>query len=309
MPVTNARYALNAANARWGSLYDALYGTDAIPEDGGAARGRGYNTVRGARGGRQGARRFWTRPRRSPCGSHRDATRYAIDDGRLTITLKDHAQDRTGAAGAVRRLSRRRRRPVGRAAEAQRAAHRDRASIATRPIGRQDAAGVADVVLEAAITTIQDCEDSVACVDADDKVAAYRNWLGLMQGTLTETFDKDGRTITRRLNADRDYTTPDGGTLHLAGPQPDAGAQRRPSHVHRCGARCDGRRDAGRPAGCRGHVADRDARPERQGPLRNSRTGSVYIVKPKMHGAGGGGVHRHDCSRASRTCWACRATR
>jgi malate synthase len=197
VPVNNARYALNAGNARWGSLYDALYGTDAIADDDGAARGRGFNPVRGARVVAR-AKAFLDTAIPLRAGCHADATGYTIADGQLRVataaggtTLAEPAQlvGWQGEAASPTAI-----------VLAHHGLHLELRIDRTNPIGRTDPAGLADVVLESAVTTIMDCEDSVAAVDAADKVEVYRNWLGLMNGTLTAAFEKDGRTLHRRLN-------------------------------------------------------------------------------------------------------------
>ena len=282
VPVMNARYALNAANARWGSLYDALYGTDAIPEDNGAERGGAYNPIRGDRV-IAWARDFLDTHCPLTGGTHADAMAYTIEAGTLSVqqtsgdsaTLADPSQlvGYTGNTDAPESVL-----------LCHNGLHIEIQIDATHPVGATDAAGVKDVCLESALTTIQDCEDSVAAVDADDKVVVYRNWLGLMKGDLTDTFKKGSDTLTRRLNPDRSFTTPDGGTLTLPGRSllfvRNVGhLMTNPAILNAAGEEIpEGFMDGLFTTFCALH----DLRGN--GALKNSRTGSMYIVKPKMHG-------------------------
>jgi malate synthase len=294
VPVLNARFALNAANARWGSLYDALYGTDVIPEDDGAEKGTGYNKVRGDKVIAY-ARKFLDEVVALSSGSYADATGFKVEDGQLLVALPDQS---VGLADPGKF--------AGYTGEAEsptsvllvnHGLHIEILIDPQSPIGKTDAAGIKDVILESAVTTIVDFEDSVAAVDADDKVLGYRNWLGLNRGDLAEEVNKGGKTFTRKLNADRTYNTPranvadsatpEGGELSLPGRS--LLFVRNVGHLMTNDAIVDtdgnevfeGIMDAlftGLTA-IHGLKAS-----DGNGPLINSRTGSIYIVKPKMHG-------------------------
>lgn len=281
VPVMNARYTLNAVNARWGSLYDALYGTDAISEEDGAERGRGYNPKRGAKVVAW-ARQFLDESVPLHSGSWSDATGLSVRDGGLVIattngeaTLADPALfvGYRGEASAPTHLLLR-----------QHGLGIELVVDRTSPIGSEDRAGLADVVLEAALTTIMDCEDSVAAVDAEDKVAVYRNWLGLMKGDLIEDVSKGGTTFTRRLADDRRYTAPDGSALTAKGRA--VMLVRNVGHLMTNPAiRLSDGSDVPEgimDAAFTALIALHDLK-KTSGP-RNSETGSVYVVKPKMHG-------------------------
>jgi len=290
VPVLNARYALNAANSRWGSLYDALYGTDVISEARGAKKGKAYNPVRGAKV-IEYARHVLDRTAPLRKGSHIDSVSYRIKDGKLAVKLADGSN--TSLANPAQL--------IGFQGEAKAPSsvlflhnglHLDLQINRTTAIGASDPAGVSDLVLEAALSTILDLEDSVAVVDADDKVLAYSNWLGILQGTLTEEVSKGGKTFTRGLNADRIYTPPSGKgkkvTLHgrsLMFVRNVGHLMTNPAILY-----TDKQGETREiPEGILDAVltttiAMHDLKRGKKDGIRNSRKGSVYIVKPKMHG-------------------------
>ncbi len=281
VPVRNARYCLNAANARWGSLYDALYGFDVISEEGGAEKGKGYNPVRGAKV-IEFAKNFLNEIFPLAQGSHADATKYAIEQNKLVVTLKDGTK--TGLAHEAQFVG-----FNGEEATPSEVVllsnglHVIIEIDANSPIGQTDLAGVKDLTLEAAVTTIQDLEDSVAAVDAEEKVEGYRNWLGLMKGTLQESIEKNGKTIVRALNKDREIKNLIGGTTKLHGRS--LMLLRNVGHLMTNPAiLVDGEEifEGIMDALVTPLLSIADIRSENEN--KNSRKGSMYIVKPKMHG-------------------------
>jgi len=283
VPVSNARYAINAANARWGSFYDALYGTDAISSEDGAEAGKGYNPIRGNKVIAY-AKKFLDQAAPLTAASHKEATSYKIVEGKLVITLTN---GETTTLNEPEKL-------VGYQGTAEQPTavllknndlHIEIQIDRNHPIGKDDAAGVKDIYLESAITTIMDCEDSVAAVDAEDKVEVYANWLGLMKGDLTATFEKGSKTITRTLNPDRVYTGVNGETVTLKGRS--LMFIRNVGHLMTNPAILD--KDGSEvPEGIMdGVVTSLIAKHEvtGNGQYKNSQKGSIYIVKPKMHGS------------------------
>lgn len=281
VPVMNARYALNAANARWGSLYDALYGTDAIPETDGAGKGKSFNPARGAKVVAW-AKDFLDQSVPLTSGKWAGVNGLSFINGMLRLgegagvttlaNTKQFAGYRGDAANPEAVLL------------VKNGLHIEIVIDRNNQIGRTDPAGIADVILESALTTIQDCEDSVAAVDAEDKVVVYRNWLGLMKGDLAEEITKGGKSFIRKLNPDRAYTAPAGGTLTVPGRSlmlvRDVGhLMTNPAILDRDGNEVpEGIMDAALTA----LIALHDVAPK--GRRANSRAGSMYVVKPKMHG-------------------------
>lgn len=283
VPVNNARYAINAANARWGSLYDALYGTDAISEEDGAERGLGYNAVRGDKVIAYG-RDFLDKAAPLAEGSHKDAEKYVIVDGKLTVLLAD---GKTTGLKKEEKLAGYKGEPAEPSAVLLKnnRLHFEIQIDPNHSIGKTDKAGVKDILLEAALTTIMDCEDSVAAVDAEDKVVVYRNWLGLQKGDLSANFNKSGRSMTRTMNQDRQYKAPNGEEFSLNG--------RSVMFVRNVGHLMTSNM-----------ILDEEGNEVPEGILdtvftsligkhsvigntkfQNSSKGSIYIVKPKMHGS------------------------
>ena len=282
VPVMNARFALNAANARWGSLYDALYGTDAISEEDGAEKGRGYNPVRGAKV-IEWARNLLDGSAPLASGSHKDAAKYYIDGGKLAVKLQNGdvtgLKDESGFVGYTGAADA----PTG-VLLVKNGMHFEIQIDASHPIGKDDGAHVKDVLMESALTTIMDCEDSVAAVDADDKVVAYKNWLGLMKGDLEESFEKGGQMMTRRMNGDRTYTGADGSELTLKGRSllfvRNVGhLMTNPAILLKDGSEIPEGLMDGLVTSL---IAIHDLKGD--GKFQNSTKGSVYIVKPKQHG-------------------------
>ncbi|MPQ84441.1 malate synthase G [Pseudomonas sp. MAFF 730085] len=282
VPVMNARFALNASNARWGSLYDALYGTDAISEAGGAEKGQGYNKVRGDKV-IAFARAFLDQAAPLSAGSHVDSTGYKIVDGKLIVSLKGGSNSGLRDDAQLIGFQGDTAQPIAILLK-NHGLHFEIQIDASTAVGQTDAAGVKDVLMEAALTTIMDCEDSVAAVDADDKVVIYRNWLGLMKGDLAEEVAKGGKTFTRTMNADRVYTGVDGQGVTLHGRS--LLFVRNVGHLMTIDAILDQHGNEVPEGILDGLLTSLAAihSLSSNSTRKNTRTGSVYIVKPKMHG-------------------------
>ncbi len=287
VPVDNARYALNAANARWGSLYDALYGTDVIPETEGRAKEGAYNPVRG-NAVVAWAEQFLDKVFPWQAGSHRDIQSYRVrrDSGTWQLEGVTEAGDVTGLAdpsqyrGHVMAAD-----SVSALLLCHHNLHVELQFDRDHPVGKLHPAGLKDVILEAAVTTIQDMEDSVAAVDTEDKVLVYRNWTGIMKGELEATFEKDGRMMTRRLNPDRTYTAPDGSALTLPGRSlllvRNVGLHMYTDSVTTDTGQAIPEGFLDLMVACLAALHDL----KQTGSVQNSRTGSIYVVKPKLHGS------------------------
>lgn len=278
VPVNNARYAINAANARWGSLYDALYGTDAISEADGGEKTGGYNPVRGEKV-IAFARRFLDQAAPLAEGSHLESTGYQVDNGQLAVSMKNGSKTGLRYQEQLKGMA-----ETGILLQ-NNGLHFEIQIDPNHPIGQSDPAGVKDILMEAAVTTIMDCEDSVTAVDAEDKVLVYRNWLGLMKGDLNASFEKNGKSVSRTLNEDRSYmsTTGDPFTLHGRSMM----FVRNVGHLMTNSAILDENGDEIFEGILDGVITSAIAKPSALGhpALRNSRAGSIYIVKPKMHGS------------------------
>ena len=282
VPVNNARYALNAANARWGSLFDALYGTDAISDEGGAGKKGAFNPVRGAKVIAY-AKAFLDEAAPLREGSYIDAIAYSVKSGQLTVTLSSGAHTGLRDPAQFRGYQER----AGGIASLLLVHHGLHIEIhfnTDHPIHELHPTGIRDIFLEAALTTIMDCEDSVAAVDAGDKVNVYRNWLGLMKGELSSSFDKGGKTLTRNLNPDRRYLSPEGRYFEIPGRS--LMLVRNVGHLMTTDAVLDEAGNEVFEGLLDGFITSTCALHDLKGgsPLRNSRTGSIYIVKPKQHG-------------------------
>lgn len=282
VPVMNARFALNAANARWGSLYDALYGTDAISNDGGAEAGKTYNPVRGAKT-IAFARNFLDQSAPLASGSHKDSTGYSIAEGALVVSLRDGSQTTLAHPEKLIGFTGEADNPTGILFK-NNGLHFEVQIDRSHLIGKDDAAGVKDIVMESALTTIMDCEDSVAAVDAADKTIIYRNWLGLMKGDLSEEVSKGGKTFTRVMNPDRVYTGIGGSDVVLKGRS--LMFVRNVGHLMTNSAIIDSEGNEVPEGIMDAMVTTLIALHDMKGlgKFRNTTTGSMYIVKPKMHG-------------------------